>query len=57
MPASLAKRGFTGVTHNLQPGQEVNWVTPLFWAFREELEARFLKPAPRPAAALEPEQG
>lgn len=57
VPASLAKRGITGVTHNLQPGQEVNWVKPFFWAFREELEARFLKPAPRPAAALEPERG
>lgn len=51
IPPSLAKRGITGVTHNLQPGQEVNWVKPLFWAFREELEARFLKPVPQAAQA------
>ena len=57
LPESLVRRGITGVTDNLQPGQEVNWVKPFFWAFRDELEARFLKPAPRPAAALEPEQG
>lgn len=44
IPPSLAKRGITQVTDNLQPGQEVNWVKPLFWVFREELEARLLKP-------------
>jgi hypothetical protein len=55
IPAALAKRGITGVTDNLLPGQEVNWVKPLFWAFREELEARFLKPVPKAAQAM-PEQ-
>lgn len=53
IPASLAKRGITGITDNLQPGQEVNWVKPLFWAFREELEARFLKPVPKAQALTE----
>lgn len=51
VPPSLAKRGITGVSHNLQPGQEVNFVKPLFWAFREELEARFLKPVHQAALA------
>lgn len=58
IPAALAKRGITGVSHNLQPGQEVNWVKPMFWAFREELEALFLKPSSQPAqphAASDPE--
>jgi hypothetical protein len=53
IPASLTKHGITGVTHSLQPGQEVNFVKPLFWVFREELEARLLKPLPE--AAPEPE--
>lgn len=57
IPASLAKRGVTGVSHSLQPGQEVNWVKPLFWAFREELEARFLKAVPKPAAPKTEPQG
>jgi hypothetical protein len=57
IPASLAKRGITGVTHNLQPGQEVNFVKPLFWAFREELEARFLKPVPKAAHPVPESQG
>lgn len=57
IPASLAKRGITGVSHNLQPGQEVNFVKPLFWAFREELEARFLKAVPKPAAPKTEPQG
>lgn len=57
VPPSLAKRGITGVVHNLQPGQEVNFVKPLFWAFREELEARFLKPVPQAAQAkTEPQE-
>jgi len=46
VPASLRKRGITGVKDNLMPGQEANFVKPLFWAFREELEAMFVKPAP-----------
>lgn len=53
MPPALAKRGITGVTDNLQPGQEVNFVQSLFWAFRPELEARFLKPAAKPATVAE----
>lgn len=57
VPAALAKRGITGVSHNLQPGQEVNWVKPLFWAFREELEARFLKVVPKPATPKTEPQG
>jgi len=60
IPAALAKRGITGVTDNLQPGQTVNFVKPFFWAFREELEARFLKPIPKPEqsnpVAPQPEQ-
>lgn len=60
IPPSLAKRGITGVTDNLQPGQEVAWVKPFFWAFREELEERFLKPISKPEqsnpAAPQPEQ-
>ena len=55
LPESLVRRGITGVTDNLQPGQEVNWVKPFFWAFRDELEARFLKPAPQPEPRQEPQ--
>lgn len=44
VPESLRKKGITEVTHNLQPGQEVDWVKSFMWAFREELEGRFLKP-------------
>lgn len=57
IPASLAKRGITGVSHNLQPGQEVNFVQLLFWSFRPEMEARFLKPVPKPAPAESEPQG
>ena len=56
VPPSLAKRGIAGVSDNLQPGQEVNWVKPLFWAFREELEARFLKPVPQAVQAKQEPQ-
>lgn len=61
IPPSLARHGIKRVTDNLQPGQEVNFVKPFFWTFREELEARLLKPVPQPAAILpagmDPEQG
>lgn len=53
IPASLAKRGITGVKHDIAPGQEVNFVKPFIWAFREELEARLLKPLPKPADSAE----
>lgn len=53
VPASLRKRGITRVVHNLKPGQEVNFVKPLFWAFRVELEAMFLKPVEKDAEPVE----
>jgi hypothetical protein len=50
VPESLRKRGITGVVHNLKPEQEVKWVKPFFWAFRVELEDRFLKQVPKEEA-------
>lgn len=50
VPPGLAKKGIAGIKDNLQPGQEVNWVKPFIWAFREELEARLLKPVQLPEA-------
>lgn len=50
VPESLRKKGITGIKHNLQPGQEVNWVKPFIWAFRGELETRFLKPVKKSPA-------
>lgn len=48
VPPSLAKHGIKRVIDNLLPGQEVNFVKPLFMHFRPDLEARFVKPAPKP---------
>lgn len=48
VPEVLRKKGITGIKDNLQPGQEVNWVKPFIWAFRDELEAKYLRPIEKP---------
>lgn len=44
IPASLSRLGITGLSDNLQPGQEVNFSKAFVSIFRTELEAIFLPP-------------
>lgn len=53
IPASLAKRGLTGITDNLPPGAELDVVRDFVRIFRPEIEKqmRALRAQRRPALA------